>query len=841
MTTPAPETLADLLARLDDVAEESDGFLVHCPAHPDSHQSLRLAVSDAGKILVRCRAGCATPAVVAALGMTMADLARMTPGDVTIARATSQDVPASPAVIAALAVELDGYAAALRVGMASADDPGATAALDYAARRFGLGHLDCERLGLGYAADLAGGPRLVVPFRDADGVARGYQARALWDDATVRWWGPKSPEGASWAKVAYFEGSAGWDEVLICEGPGDALTAAGLGYDAVGIRGAGLAANPATVDAVADIVGARPVVIAGDGDTSGRRFSADLAAALVARDGGPESVRILPVPATLDLSSWAEESGAAFQRILLRSIATAEQITRPGDAAAHTWDDDYYSLTDLGAARYLRDHIESQGSGVRFVEEMGFYLLDGGVWRRDDRQAVRTHAQAVADLVRTVANAMADAAKDGTLSETAAKDAKSKAGRFLRFAAHVQTSRGLDAMLRELQAVERVPASPDDFDRHPDRLACRNGVIDLRTGALLPHDPSLMLTRRIELDYDPDARAPRWEQFLTEVFPAHAEMPGYMQRLVGYGITGLTTEQAFVVHYGRGANGKSVFTDTLTEVFRDITVTTPFSTFEERPSGGIPNDLAALKGARLVMAAEGEQGKPMAEAVLKRVTGRDLIAARFMRREFFEFRPTFLLMLASNFKPKFKGQDEGLWRRVKLIPWERYFAPHERDPYLGDRLLGEAAGILAWAVRGAVQWFAGGLADPDAVRDATREYRENSNVLDGFFPGVWVKSENPGDRVKAPDLFASFREFADEENHVDLKHWSARTFYGAIEERGHARRKSHGAWYFYGIRRARPSDSAAEEVAPPAPSDTKADAPDAGPLRLGPGPRLSDL
>ena len=159
-------TLDDLLGRLDDVEHTADGFLVHCPAHNDSHQSLRIAVSDAGKILLRCRAGCETSKVVEALGLTMRDLATMTPGDVQIARATSQDVPASTEDVARLAVLLDRYAENL-----FADG---RAAVLYARDRFGLSPEDAERLGLGYADDLGGGPRLVVPFRDRQGIARGY-------------------------------------------------------------------------------------------------------------------------------------------------------------------------------------------------------------------------------------------------------------------------------------------------------------------------------------------------------------------------------------------------------------------------------------------------------------------------------------------------------------------------------------------------------------------------------------------------------------------------------------------------------------------------------------------
>src|SRR5690606_1067791 len=222
-------TFADRIAGFDAVAATAAGFLVHCPAHKDSRQSLRLTVSDKGKVLVRCRAGCDTADVVEALGLTMRDLATMQPGDVAFTPATSTDAPASVEDVARLAVDLDRWA--LDIMHDSPD------ALDYATRRFGLTESDVVRLGLGRAVDLPGGPRLVVPFRDKDGIPRGYQARALAKDAQVRWLGPKSPEGASWAKVAWFEGASDWDEVLICEGPGDALTGVALGYDTLGIRG----------------------------------------------------------------------------------------------------------------------------------------------------------------------------------------------------------------------------------------------------------------------------------------------------------------------------------------------------------------------------------------------------------------------------------------------------------------------------------------------------------------------------------------------------------------------------------------------------------------------------
>ncbi|WP_412736295.1 phage/plasmid primase, P4 family [Krasilnikovia sp. MM14-A1259] len=704
--------------------------------------------------------------------------------------------------MAALAADLDRWTADLA-------EHGA-AAYTYALDRFGLDTAACGRLGLGYAVGLGGGPRLVVPFRDELGVPRGYQARALEPAARVRWLGAKSPEGASWAKVGWLPGEAGWAEVLVTEGPGDGLTACAVGYDVVLVRGAGLAASVA--DDIVRMAGGRPIVICGDADAAGDGFARTLAAELAKR--GEHVRKVRPPRDGDDLTDWRARNPDAFATDLTRSVAAAPTL---GGVAVRVdaWTD--ADLTEVASARRLRDHFEAAGSGVRYSPEAGFFVLRGGVWRPDRLDEVRTAAQDVAmalwaeaaDLAREVEAIKQAGDPAGEVKMLAARVGKLKA-----FARNANSSRGIDAMVRELKALRGVAADLESFDRHHHLIAVRNGVIDLRTGALLPHDPANLLTRRVDLDFDPEATAPRWEEFLREIFPSqtrHAGLPDYMRRLVGYGITGSTAEQCFAVLWGTGANGKSVLTDTLTEVFREHTVTTPFSTFEERTSGGIPNDLAALKGARLVMAAEGEQGRPMAEAILKRVTGRDAISARFMRKEFFEFRPTFLLLLATNFRPQFRGQDEGLWRRVKLIPFERYFAPSERDHKLGEKLLAEARGILAWAVRGAVEWYRNGLDDPTPIVDATKEYRQTSDALAGLLPGVLVIDDDG--RITGKLAYDAYLAWADEENLPPKERWTRRTFFAALEERGASKKKANSGVYFTGIRRARATDNApAEEI-----------------------------
>src|SRR5690606_26170139 len=295
------------------------------------------------------------------------------------------------AAAAALAADLDRYAANLVIG---GEDAAA-----YAEGRFGLTAEDIDRLGLGYATGLGGGPRLVVPFRDPAGVPRGFQARALDDSAKVRWLGPKNPDGAAWSKLAYFPGSAGRAEVIVTEGPGDGLTACALGYDAIAIRGAGLASNAAVVDTVAQWIGDRPAVVAGDGDPSGQAFSATLARALA---GKGLRVSVLDVPAKHDLTSWRESDPDRFGATVMRQVGAAEPVTSY-DAALRHRDETNYPLTDLGNAQFVRDYIASRGSGVKYSPEAGFFLLDEGVWRPDKLDTTRAYVQEAAVWLSEIA------------------------------------------------------------------------------------------------------------------------------------------------------------------------------------------------------------------------------------------------------------------------------------------------------------------------------------------------------------------------------------------------------------------------------------------------------
>lgn len=792
---------AELLGRFNRVSEEPDGgYLAQCPAHGDSRPSLRIWRGNDNKVRLTCRAGCKTKAVIDAVGLRWGDLFNATGEGNTVPMerpklVTDRHTGALALYVTACVERLDG------------DDTWAERARDYVAERFGLDADAAMELGVGVddttvnplfpylSRAYKAYPRVTVPLCGFDGTPRGLQGRDLTGKCPGRWVSLRNPEGHRWAPYGVFRGEGGYGVTLVTEGPGDALTAVSVGYDAVAVRGASLAGSPELVAELADGLRGTQVIVAGDNDTAGATFSRRLAEGLA--DHGV-TVYVLEIPHSGDdLTDWRRRDPLAFPMHLHRAVKAAKPVKVRAEAEAEAVSHELSEATgadivsrDQGqeAARILAGLIDRYGDSdamnahalvawcdgrIRWAKGLGFLVWNGRTWEQ---------------------------------SETRVRQEIHRMGAALVLAGRVKEARGftmtkrINDLMTELSAIPSVQVEADDFDNRPDLLNFRNGTVDLRTGQLRPHSKDDLLTHCLDLDYDPDARCPRWEQFLAEIFPQDPEMVPYMQRLVGYGITGYTDEQCFCVLWGKGANGKSLLTDTLTNVFGAVSKTTPFATFEEKPSGGIPNDVAALRGSRLVLASEGESGKPMSEGILKRVSGKDKLTARFMRQEFFTFTPTFLLFLATNHKPKFKGQDDGLWRRVKLIPFRRFFAPHERDYSLDRKLMAEAEGIAAWAVRGAVTWFREGLQDPPVIIEATREYQETSDALAGFFPGVLVPDE--GATMNGNEAYNAYRDWCEAEGLPNKEIWSRRAFYDAMEERKVTRKKTNKGIALVGVRLA---------------------------------------
>jgi putative DNA primase/helicase len=371
-----------------------------------------------------------------------------------------------------------------------------------------------------------------------------------------------------------------------------------------------------------------------------------------------------------------------------------------------------FNLTDLGnAERFVYRH----GENVRFCYPWGKWLVwSGSRWERDEAGRVFKLAK---DTVR------------GIYGEAAHAEDEDRRKALAKHASGSESEAKIRAML-ELSKPE-VPVSPDELDAAPWLLNAPNGTVDLRTGELREHRREDLLTKMAGAEYRPGATAPTWEAFLERALPGE-ELRGFVQRAAGYSATGDTSEQCMLINHGPGANGKSTFHEALAAALDDYAMRTPTEMLMSKRGGGVPNDVARLKGARFVTASETEEGRRLAESLIKDLTGQDTISARFMRGEFFDFKPTHKLWLSTNHTPEIRGTDNAIWRRIRLVPWAVSIPPAEQDKKLPEKLRAELPGILAWCVEGCLEWRRGGLQAPDEVRRATGAYRSEMDIIGAF-------------------------------------------------------------------------------------------------------------
>jgi putative DNA primase/helicase len=541
---------------------------------------------------------------------------------------------------------------------------------------------------------------------------------------------------------------------VVTEGPSDGLSAYGAGFSAVVVRGAALSKSQELLDQLAGELADHVVVVAGDADAAGESFRDGLVRALT--DRGVTARPLLLPDGVNDLNDWRMDDPGVFAGELARAVRA---VSGAAIAAAPTWDRfaGQAPSTHATAAEAVLWWMHETGRDAVYVRGYGTVVFDDGMWWPGHEHRFRTVLHA------------------------AGREARASSDQQWWTFGNKLGSRGfLDAMTREFEAI--LPEiDPDTLDAREDLLLVANGVVNLRTGALLEAKPSMYLSQRVPVRYDPAARADRWEQFVEEIMCGDLEMAAFLKRVVGYGITASQAESCLISCYGTGANGKSVFTEALSDTFGEITRTVPFSLFENHGGGGNgPSpELARLRGSRLTLTSEGESGVPIREALMKSLTGGDTITARHLYKEELQFRPRHLIIMSSNYPLVIRGADEGVWRRVKKVNFSRYFAPDERDHYLQQKLRNEAEGILRWAVEGAVEWYAGGLQEPDAVKQSTAEYRKDSDLLMGFFPGRLVPA--PGEDVLLKDAFVAWEDHAERTGETA---YNARWLGGQLESRG---------------------------------------------------------
>lgn len=440
----------------------------------------------------------------------------------------------------------------------------------------------------------------------------------------------------------------------------------------------------------------------------------------------------------------------------------------------------YYNRTDSGNAERLCDRF---GSIIRYCPAFKHWLkYDGCCWRKETGELMQFAIKTARDMLLDASQIEDEATRKelvrhSMLSENAGK---------------------LKAMIDVASNLEGLIITPDELDADIWKLNCKNGVIDLKTGKLTPHKSEYYMSKLCPVEFNPNIKAPRWMEFLNTITGGSVELMKYLQKAIGSCLSGDISEQALFVLYGTGANGKSTFLNTISDLLGDYARNTPAETFMAKRMETIGNDIARLQGARLVTAIEINEGQRLSEALIKSCTGGDRITARFLYGEYFDFLPQFTPFLVVNHRPVIRDTSHSIWRRIKLIPFTITIPEDKKDKQLPTKLRAELAGILSWAVEGCLLWQKEGLEMPDEVRAATQGYREDMDTFSTFIEECCIVESRR--KVSNRELRSAYETWCRENGEYPL---GQKLFNAKMTERGYAVKRSGAngsrAWHGIGL------------------------------------------
>jgi putative DNA primase/helicase len=429
------------------------------------------------------------------------------------------------------------------------------------------------------------------------------------------------------------------------------------------------------------------------------------------------------------------------------------------------------NMTDTGLAeRFAKRH----GGKVRYCHPWHCWLVwDGTRWSNDNTGAVGLLAK------ETVLSLLAEAAQIND---------DDKRRNLMREVRQAETAARRAAIVQLARSEPSIPILPDAIDRDPWALNCPNGTLNLKAGSIREHRPTDFITKICPVPFDQNATAPTWLAFLDKIFEQNRELINFLQRLLGYCLTGDVSEQVLPIFHGIGSNGKSTLINVISIMMgMDYSIKAPTGFLVTKKQDAHPTELADLFGKRLIAAVETDEGRRLAEALVKELTGGDRIRARRMHENFWEFSPTHKVVLACNHRPEVRGTDHAIWRRIRLVPFNVVIPDHQQDKRLPEKLKAELPGILAWCVRGCLDWQRDGLGYPPAVESATRSYRADQDVVGAFLLERCVTGSSF--RAKASALYESYKE------HCGDHAISLQRFGKQLTERGFRRFTSNGSWY----------------------------------------------
>ncbi len=441
---------------------------------------------------------------------------------------------------------------------------------------------------------------------------------------------------------------------------------------------------------------------------------------------------------------------------------------KDGSIPAPSEDEDgpQFNLSDSGNAN-LFEHL-NRDDALHCNQDTRWYIFNGKFYERDDNRHIMDLADSTVQKLYDIAGKIPD------------KTTREKV------AAHALSSESkvrLEAMIG--LARHRCGIRIDEFDQNPMLFNAQNGTVDLTTADLRPHSPEDLITKIAAAPYIEGAPCPTWKEHLRLVFDGDQILIKWFQLVVGYILTGDTSEQIILFLWGNGNNGKSVTVNTLARILGSYATATRAETLlRKRHSGGANNDVAALVGSRCVAIGEGLRNRSLDEDLVKSLTGGDTITARFLHHEFFNFTPTFKILWSTNHLPKIGDTTESIWRRIRLIPFNVQIPPEVRDPHIEDKLKEEWPGILAWAVEGCLRWQEKGLDPPDVVTSAVSGYRAEEDPINDFLQECTVTG--PDMKSGATALYNAYRDYCEQ---VGEHHMKQKGFGQLLNERGYEKTK----------------------------------------------------
>ncbi|ACV64409.1 phage/plasmid primase, P4 family [Desulfofarcimen acetoxidans DSM 771] len=730
-----------ILSRLENVQVSGNGYTARCPveSHNDTKNSLSIRTGNDNRILLKCHAGCSIEDIVRALGLTMRDLFPF-PNHQNNDRNNASGITLKE-------LATDKY---MPINFLTS-----------------LGVYQSGRV-------------VKIPYRLEDGspAPRQRLRTAL-----------KAKDGSRWAKgegspVPYglwkLREARDAGQIVLCEGESDAWTLWYHGFPAMGLPGADMTKKLK----IAHFQDISRVYVIREPDQGGDTFVNGMTKQFSgwrSWRGELFEVRLSESTGAKDPNDLHKQDPDNFKNVFMEVLSAAkplEIVNQNLKSEAKHMFANGNNLTDLGNTRRL---VTQHGQTIRYCHIWKKWLIwNGKFWEIDNTGAVVRLAK------NTVMSIYAEASKE---SDEGLRKA------LVDHARKSEAASRIKAMITLAESEEGIPISPDQLDNNRWLLNCLNGTVDLKTGKLLPHRRDDYITKIAPVEYRPDVECPIWHTFLNEIMEDNQNLVSFLQRAAGMCLTGDVSEHVLFVLHGNGRNGKSTLLNIMLDIMNDYSIQAPPDLLMAKHNERHPTELADLFGKRLVVSIESDEGRRMAESLIKQLTGGDKIKARRMREDFWEFWPSHKLWLATNHKPQVRGTDTAIWSRLKLIPFNVSFAGRE-NKQLPAKLLTEKPGIFKWLVEGCLAWQREGLGVPDEVQAATEIYRTEQDTLGNFLTEHCIT--NPLVRVPASDIYRAYKAWCENNNEYVL---SQKIFGTRLSERGFnkSRGTKTGGYVWYGI------------------------------------------